>query len=113
MRKPKIPAAAAPARKSRLPSKPLKRIGGVESLHSGLKTLSVVAARPPPDADRPPSKSWNMSDDRMAGLEWLLVERTAPEIGKERVRPSMMGRMVSRIAGLGRRAMIPGLVMNR
>jgi hypothetical protein len=54
-----------------------------------------------------------MSEFRIAGLAWFEVERTAPEIGKDRVRPSMMGRMVSRTGGLGRSAIIPGLVMKR
>jgi hypothetical protein len=112
VRTPNTPAAADPARKSRHPSSPVNRMGGVESLQSGLKTPRVVAAIPPPEAASPPHKSWNISDPRIAGFGWLEVDKTAPEMGKLRVRPSMMGRRVSRTAGDGRRAVNAGLEMN-
>lgn len=68
VKKPKMAAATHPAIKSRLPMIPLNKMGGVEKRHSGLKTLRVVAASPPPDAERPPSKIWNKRDDRTAGF---------------------------------------------
>jgi hypothetical protein len=84
-----------------VPQNPALRIGGVPNDQFGEKTLSVEAMRPPPDEDRPPRMSWKSRLDRIAGLEWDWVERTAPVIGNERVRASMTGKRVSRVLGDG------------
>lgn len=69
MRNPKMTEEAAAARKSSDPRNPEERIGGVEILHSGLKTLNVLATIPPPEAERAPRRIWYIRDPRMAGFE--------------------------------------------
>jgi hypothetical protein len=113
VRKPKMTEETAAATKSSEPRNPEERIGGVEILHSGLKTLNVLATIPPPEAERAPSRIWYIKDPRMAGFEWEVVARTAPEMGNDRVRASMTGTTVSRVSALGWYGVIKGELTKR
>lgn len=98
--KPKTAAPMAPATKSKYAVQPANSMGGVESDQSGLKTLSVLATRPPPEVERPPRIICIIVLERIAGLVWPDAERTAPDIGNVRIKASKrMTRGSSRCGG--------------
>lgn len=91
----------AAARKSSDPRNPPERMAGVENLHSGENMLRVDTRIPPPEAEIPPRMIWYMREFLMRGLGWMLHAATAPEMGNDRVRPSIRGTMVSKVSEVG------------